>query len=68
MFILLFCLVNLVLSLCDCVLFGSSFLVAMGDISLRKTSVEEKRAKVQKESKVLYYMRKSIARLTQLKR
>ena len=69
LFILLFCLVNLELSLCDCVLFGSSFLVAMGDISLRKTNVEEKKAKVQKESKVLLdYTRKAIARLTYLKR
>ncbi|XP_016162607.1 AUGMIN subunit 1 isoform X3 [Arachis stenosperma] len=41
----------------------------MGDISLRKTGVEEKRAKVQKESKVLLdYTRKAIARLTYLKR
>lgn len=47
----------------------SSFLVAMGDISLRKSGVEEKRAKVQKESKVLLdYTRKAIARLTYLKR
>nr|DAD42861.1 TPA_asm: hypothetical protein HUJ06_001091 [Nelumbo nucifera] len=47
----------------------SSFLVAMADISLRKTGVEEKRAKVQKESKVLLdYTRKAIARLTYLKR
>ncbi|KAG9450319.1 hypothetical protein H6P81_010284 [Aristolochia fimbriata] len=47
----------------------SSFLVAMGDISLRKTGVEEKRAKVQKESKVLLeYTRKALARLTYLKR
>lgn len=47
----------------------SSFLVAMGDISLRKTGVEEKRAKVRKESKVLLdYTRKAIARLTYLKR
>lgn len=47
----------------------SSFLVAMGDISLRKTGVEEKRAKAQKESKVLLdYTRKAIARLTYLKR
>ncbi|KAH9649128.1 AUGMIN subunit 1 [Citrus sinensis] len=45
------------------------FLVAMGDISLRKTAVEEKRAKVQKESKILLdYTRKAIARLTYLKR
>ncbi|KAI4348624.1 hypothetical protein L6164_009328 [Bauhinia variegata] len=47
----------------------SSFLVAMGDISLRKTGVEEKRAKVQKESKILLdYTRKAISRLTYLKR
>lgn len=47
----------------------SSFLVAMGDVSLRKTGVEEKRAKVQKESKILLdYTRKAIARLTYLKR
>ncbi|TYG45390.1 hypothetical protein ES288_D11G170100v1 [Gossypium darwinii] len=47
----------------------SSFLVAMGDISLRKTGVDEKRAKVQKESKTLLeYTRKAIARLTYLKR
>lgn len=47
----------------------SSFLVAMGDLSLRKSGVEEKRAKVQKESKVLLdYTRKAIARLTYLKR
>ncbi|XP_052173267.1 AUGMIN subunit 1 [Diospyros lotus] len=47
----------------------SSFLVAMGDISLRKTGVEEKRVKVQKESKILLdYTRKAIARLTYLKR
>ncbi|KAG5242604.1 HAUS AUGMIN-LIKE COMPLEX SUBUNIT 1 [Salix viminalis] len=47
----------------------SSFLVAMGDLSLRKTGVEEKRSKVQKESKILLdYTRKAIARLTYLKR
>lgn len=46
-----------------------SFLVAMGDISLRKTEVEEKRAEVNKESKLLLdYTRKAIARLTYLKR
>lgn len=40
----------------------------MGDISLRKTSVEEKRAKVEKDSKVLLdYTRKAIARLSYLK-
>ncbi|KAJ0091154.1 AUGMIN subunit 1 [Pistacia vera] len=47
----------------------SSFLVAMGDISLRKTAVQEKKAKVRKESKILLdYTRKAIARLTYLKR
>ncbi|XP_059295728.1 AUGMIN subunit 1 [Lycium ferocissimum] len=47
----------------------SSFLVAVADLSLRKTAVEEKRAKVQQESKVLLeYIRKAIARLTYLKR
>ncbi|KAJ7976651.1 HAUS augmin-like complex subunit 1 [Quillaja saponaria] len=47
----------------------SSFLVAMGDISLRKTDVEDKKATLQKESKVLLdYTRKAIARLTYLKR
>uniref|UniRef100_A0A6N2JZN7 HAUS augmin-like complex subunit 1 n=1 Tax=Salix viminalis TaxID=40686 RepID=A0A6N2JZN7_SALVM len=47
----------------------NSFLVAMGDLSLRKTGVEEKRSKVQKESKILLdYTRKAIARLTYLKR
>ncbi|KAF8396235.1 hypothetical protein HHK36_017850 [Tetracentron sinense] len=47
----------------------SSFLVAIGDIYLRKTAVEDKRAKVQKDSNVLLdYTRKAIARLTYLKR
>ncbi|XP_077214138.1 AUGMIN subunit 1-like isoform X2 [Tasmannia lanceolata] len=47
----------------------SSFLVAMGDICLRKTEVEEKRAKIQEESKVvLEHTRKALARLTYLKR
>ncbi|XXG71127.1 hypothetical protein AAC387_Pa07g0452 [Persea americana] len=47
----------------------SSFLVAMGDISLRKTGVEEKRDKVRKESEVLLdYTRKALARLTYLKK
>ncbi|XP_042020570.1 AUGMIN subunit 1-like isoform X2 [Salvia splendens] len=47
----------------------SSFLVAMADQSLRKTAVEDKRAKVQQESKeLLDYTRKAIARLTYLKR
>uniref|UniRef100_A0A7N0U4G6 HAUS augmin-like complex subunit 1 n=1 Tax=Kalanchoe fedtschenkoi TaxID=63787 RepID=A0A7N0U4G6_KALFE len=40
----------------------SSFLIAISNISLRKTGVDEKRAKVQKESKVLLdYTRKAIA-------
>lgn len=48
---------------------GFSFLVAMADQSLRKTAVDEKRAKVQQESKeLLDYTRKAIARLTYLKR
>ncbi|KAF6149950.1 hypothetical protein GIB67_008671 [Kingdonia uniflora] len=47
----------------------SSYFVALGDICLRKTGVEERRAKAQKESKVLLdYTRKAIARLTYLKR
>ncbi|KAK1420711.1 hypothetical protein QVD17_22529 [Tagetes erecta] len=47
----------------------SSFLVAMGDVSLTKTGVEDKRAKVQKESKILLdYTWKAIAKLTYLKR
>ncbi|KAJ6834261.1 putative AUGMIN subunit 1 [Iris pallida] len=47
----------------------SSFVVAMGDLSLRKADVEEKRAKVQKESKVLLeYTRKAIAKLNDLKK
>jgi HAUS augmin-like complex subunit 1 len=41
----------------------------MGDLSLRKTDVEEKRARAQKESKILLEnTRKAIARLTYLKR
>ncbi|GFP97012.1 adenosine kinase 2 [Phtheirospermum japonicum] len=47
----------------------SSFLVAMTDLSLRKMAVEEKRSKVQQESKELVdYIRKAIERLTCLKR
>ncbi|CAK8566850.1 unnamed protein product [Lathyrus sativus] len=47
----------------------SSYLVAMGDISLRKIGVEEKRAKVKKESKFLLdYTRKALSRLNYLKR
>jgi HAUS augmin-like complex subunit 1 len=43
--------------------------MAMGDISLRKTDVEDKRAKMHKESKFLLdYNRKAITRLTYLKR
>eukprot|EP00252_Welwitschia_mirabilis_P011803 TRINITY_DN2623_c0_g1_i1.p1 TRINITY_DN2623_c0_g1~~TRINITY_DN2623_c0_g1_i1.p1 ORF type:complete len:165 (+),score=36.14 TRINITY_DN2623_c0_g1_i1:749-1243(+) len=41
----------------------------MGDLALRKTDVEEKRAQVHKESKILLEnTRKAIARLTYLKR
>ncbi|XP_042397681.1 AUGMIN subunit 1-like isoform X2 [Zingiber officinale] len=41
----------------------------MGDLSLRKADVEERRAKVQKESKVLLeYTRKAIAKLNDLKK
>ncbi|PHT36702.1 hypothetical protein CQW23_24402 [Capsicum baccatum] len=47
----------------------SQFDAAVAELSLRKTAVEEKRAKVQQESKVLLeYTRKAIARLTYLKR
>ncbi|KAL6532878.1 AUGMIN subunit 1 [Orobanche gracilis] len=43
--------------------------LTMADLSLRKTAVEEKRSKVQQESKeLLDYTRKAIARLTYLKR
>lgn len=46
-----------------------SFVVAMAELSLRKADVEEKRAKVQKESKVLLeYTRKAIAKLNDLKK
>ncbi|KAL5989209.1 AUGMIN subunit 1 [Asimina triloba] len=47
----------------------SSFLVAMGDMSLRKSEIEEKRDEVKKESEVLLdYTRKALARLTFLKK
>ncbi|XP_072970170.1 AUGMIN subunit 1 [Typha angustifolia] len=47
----------------------SSFIVANGDLALRKADVEEKRAKVQKESQALLeYTRKAIAKLTELKK
>ncbi|KAG0467403.1 hypothetical protein HPP92_018372 [Vanilla planifolia] len=47
----------------------SSFIVAMGDLSLRKADVDEKRAKVQKDSKVLLeYTRKAIGKLNDLKK
>eukprot|EP00250_Pteridium_aquilinum_P009866 c18990_g1_i1 orf=91-972(+) len=47
----------------------SSFLVAFGDLCLRKSEVEERRLKAQKESKMLLdNTRKAIARLTHLKR
>lgn len=40
-----------------------------GDLSLRKADAEEKRAKVQKESKVLLeYTRKAITKLTEFKK
>jgi len=43
--------------------------MAMGDISPRKTDVEDKRAKMHKESKFLIdYTRNAITRLTYLKR
>ncbi|PKU82282.1 AUGMIN subunit 1 isoform X2 [Dendrobium catenatum] len=46
-----------------------SFVVAMGDLSLRKADVDEKRAKVQKDSKALLeYTRKAIAKLNDLKK
>ncbi|PKA51191.1 hypothetical protein AXF42_Ash010631 [Apostasia shenzhenica] len=48
---------------------SSSFVVAMGDLSLRKAEVDEKRAKVQKDSKALLeYTRKAIAKLNDLKK
>ncbi|KAI0501768.1 hypothetical protein KFK09_016713 [Dendrobium nobile] len=48
---------------------SSSFVVAMGDLSLRKADVDEKRAKVQKDSKALLeYTRKAIAKLNDLKK
>jgi HAUS augmin-like complex subunit 1 len=47
----------------------SSAIVAMTELSLKKIDVEEKRTKVQKESKLLLdNTRKAIARLTYLKR
>lgn len=45
-----------------------SFLVEMANISLRKTGVEEKRAKVQESKVLLDYAQKAIARLTYLRR
>eukprot|EP01018_Ginkgo_biloba_P038343 Gb_40940 [translate_table: standard] len=46
-----------------------SFLVGMGDLLLRKTDVEEKRSKAQKESDILLEnIRKGITHLTHLKR
>lgn len=48
---------------------SSSFIVAMGDLSLRKAEVAEKRAKIQKDSKALLeYTRKAIAMLNDLKK
>ncbi|RWR91449.1 HAUS augmin-like protein complex subunit 1 [Cinnamomum micranthum f. kanehirae] len=47
----------------------SSFLIAMGDISLRKAGIEEERDKAKRESEVLLdYTRKALARLTFLKK
>ncbi|XP_057486596.1 AUGMIN subunit 1-like [Actinidia eriantha] len=47
----------------------SSFLIAMGDISLRKTRTQDKRIQLERESKILLdQTRKAIARLTFLKR
>ncbi|KAA8527793.1 hypothetical protein F0562_035338 [Nyssa sinensis] len=47
----------------------SSFLIAVGDLTLRKTEVEEKRVQVLRESKILLdYTRKAIARRTNFKR
>lgn len=44
-------------------------MVAMGDLSLRRDEVEEKRAKIHKESKVLLgYTRKAITKLNELKK
>lgn len=41
----------------------------MGDLSLRRDEVEEKRAKIHKESKVLLgYTRKAITKLNELKK
>ncbi|KAJ8760173.1 hypothetical protein K2173_011029 [Erythroxylum novogranatense] len=49
--------------------YAYSFLEAMVDISLQKTGVEKKRAKVEKESKILLdYTSKAIARQAYLKR
>lgn len=55
---------------CECVdRMSISFVVAMGDLSLRKADVDEKRAKVQKDSKALLeYTRKAIAKLNDLKK
>ncbi|KMZ72239.1 HAUS augmin-like complex subunit [Zostera marina] len=47
----------------------SSFMVAMGDLMLRKEDVKEKRTKLIKESKeLLEYTRKAIAKLNDLKK
>ncbi|KAF7146418.1 hypothetical protein RHSIM_Rhsim04G0175000 [Rhododendron simsii] len=47
----------------------SSFLIAIGDINLRKTKVETKRTRIQRESKILLdHTRKAIVRLTYFKR
>lgn len=50
------------------VIFGS-YLMAIAELSLKKTELEETRSKAQRESKMLLdYTRKAIARLTYLKR
>ncbi|KAK1323626.1 hypothetical protein QJS10_CPA02g01523 [Acorus calamus] len=47
----------------------SSFMVAMGDLMLRKTDAEEKRSGVQKESRILLEnTRKAISKLASLKK
>lgn len=49
--------------------FFFSFMVAMGDLMLRKEDVKEKRTKLIKESKeLLEYTRKAIAKLNDLKK
>lgn len=48
---------------------STSYLMAIAELSLKKTELEETRSKAQRESKMLLdYTRKAIARLTYLKR